>query len=93
MKPKVFPDTNILLDLLLERPGFEDAAEILQAGGRENRSVLFFSYHGKCRLHSQKEHYARQACPDIDANTIVDQRFADGCGATGRSVLDCRPRL
>ena len=32
MKPKVFLDTNILMDLLLERPGFEDAAVILQAG-------------------------------------------------------------
>lgn len=32
MKPKVFLDTNILLDLLLERSGFEAAAEILQAG-------------------------------------------------------------
>jgi len=31
MKPKVFLDTNILLDLFLERPGFEDASRILQA--------------------------------------------------------------
>jgi len=29
---RVFLDTNILLDLLLERPGFEDSARILQAG-------------------------------------------------------------
>ena len=32
MKAKVFLDTNILMDLLLERPGFEEAALILQAG-------------------------------------------------------------
>lgn len=32
MKAKVFLDTNILMDLLLERPGFEEAAVILQAG-------------------------------------------------------------
>lgn len=32
MNPKVFLDTNILLDLFLERPGFEYSARILQAG-------------------------------------------------------------
>lgn len=30
MKPKVFLDTNVMLDLLLEREGFAEAAEILQ---------------------------------------------------------------
>ena len=30
MKPRVFFDTNIMLDLILERPGYEDAARILQ---------------------------------------------------------------
>lgn len=43
MKPKVFLDTNILLDLLLERPGFEDAAEILQAG-EDGRIELYCSF-------------------------------------------------
>lgn len=32
MKPRVFLDTNILMDLLLQRPGFESSAQILQAG-------------------------------------------------------------
>ena len=43
MKPKVFLDTNILLDLLLERPGFEDAAEVLQAG-EDGRIELYCSF-------------------------------------------------
>lgn len=43
MKPKVFLDTNILMDLLLERPGFEDAAVILQAG-EDGRIELCCSY-------------------------------------------------
>lgn len=30
MRPKVFLDTNIVLDLLLERPGYEFVANILQ---------------------------------------------------------------
>jgi predicted nucleic acid-binding protein len=30
MKPRVFFDTNIVLDLIQGRPGFEDAARILQ---------------------------------------------------------------
>ena len=32
MKPRVFLDTNILIDLLLQRPGLESSAQILQAG-------------------------------------------------------------
>lgn len=32
MIPKVFLDTNVILDLIQERPGFEEAAMILQAG-------------------------------------------------------------
>ena len=32
MKPRVFLDTNVLMDLLLQRPGFEYSAQILQAG-------------------------------------------------------------
>lgn len=43
MKPKVFLDTNILLDLFLERPGFEDAARVLQAG-EDGRIELFCSF-------------------------------------------------
>ncbi len=30
MKPRVFFDTNIILDLILERPGYDAAARILQ---------------------------------------------------------------
>ena len=30
MKPRVFFDTNIILDLIQERPGYDDAARILQ---------------------------------------------------------------
>ncbi|MBO4844289.1 MAG: PIN domain-containing protein [Bacteroidales bacterium] len=30
MKPHVFFDTNIMLDLILERPGYQDAARLLQ---------------------------------------------------------------
>lgn len=30
MKPRIFFDTNIMLDLLQERPGYEEAARILQ---------------------------------------------------------------
>lgn len=29
MKPRLFLDTNVLLDILLERPGYEDVLEIL----------------------------------------------------------------
>ena len=43
MKPKVFLDTNILMDLLLERPDFEEAAVILQAG-EDGRIELCCSY-------------------------------------------------
>ena len=32
MKPRLFLDTNVLLDILLERPGYEDVLEILQMG-------------------------------------------------------------
>ena len=32
MRPKVFLDTNILMDLLQQRPGYEESAQILQAG-------------------------------------------------------------
>ncbi len=32
MIPKIFLDTNILLDLLQQRPGYEDSSRILQAG-------------------------------------------------------------
>ena len=32
MNPRLFLDTNILLDILLERPGYQSALEILQAG-------------------------------------------------------------
>ncbi len=43
MKPKVFLDTNILLDLFLERPGFEDASRILQAG-EDGKIILCCSF-------------------------------------------------
>ena len=32
MNPRLFLDTNILLDILLERPGYQSALEVLQAG-------------------------------------------------------------
>ena len=32
MSPKVFLDTNILIDLLQQRSGYEESAQILQAG-------------------------------------------------------------
>lgn len=34
MIPKIFLDTNIILDILLQRPGYEDSTRILQAGER-----------------------------------------------------------
>lgn len=43
MTPKAFLDTNILLDLLLERPGYEDSARILQAG-EDGEAVLCCSF-------------------------------------------------
>jgi len=43
MNPKVFLDTNILLDLFLERPGFESSAIILQAG-EDGKADLFCSF-------------------------------------------------
>ena len=43
MIPKVFLDTNILLDLFLERPGYEDSARILQAGD-DGKVELFCSF-------------------------------------------------
>lgn len=42
MSPKVFLDTNILMDLLLQRHGYEDSAQILQAG-EDGRLDLYCS--------------------------------------------------
>lgn len=39
MKPRLFLDTNILLDVLLERPGYQPSLEILQAGSDGDLSL------------------------------------------------------
>lgn len=45
MKPRLFLDTNVLLDVLLERPGYEAVLEILQLGadGKASLCVSFLS--------------------------------------------------
>ena len=43
MNPKAFLDTNILVDLLLQRPGYEGSAQILQAG-EDGRLDLYCSF-------------------------------------------------
>lgn len=43
MIPKLFLDTNVLLDILLERPGYEAALDILQLGS-DGKAVLCTSY-------------------------------------------------
>ncbi|MBR6456989.1 MAG: PIN domain-containing protein [Bacteroidales bacterium] len=43
MSHKVFLDTNILMDLLLQRPGYESSAKILQAG-EDGGISLYCSY-------------------------------------------------
>lgn len=43
MKPRLFLDTNVLLDVLLERPGYEPVLEILQQGA-DGKASLCVSY-------------------------------------------------
>jgi len=43
MIPRLFLDTNVLLDILLERPGYEAALDILQLGS-DGKAVLCTSY-------------------------------------------------
>ena len=42
MSPRIFLDTNILLDLLLERSGYQAASVILQAGA-DGKATLYTS--------------------------------------------------
>ena len=39
---KIFLDTNVILDLVTKRDGFEDACDILQIGDDGKVSVLSF---------------------------------------------------
>ena len=45
MKPRIFMDTNVLLDVLLERPGYGPVLEILQRGadGKVSLCVSFLT--------------------------------------------------
>lgn len=43
MMPRLFLDTNVLLDILLERPGYEPALDILQLGA-DGKATLCTSY-------------------------------------------------
>lgn len=43
MKQRLFLDTNVLLDILLERPGYLDMLDILQLGS-EGKVSLYASY-------------------------------------------------
>lgn len=43
MKPRLFLDTNVLLDVLLERPGYGAVLEIMQRGA-DGKATLCVSY-------------------------------------------------
>lgn len=43
MIPRLFLDTNVLLDVLLERPGYEAALDVLQLGS-DGKATLCTSY-------------------------------------------------